>query len=193
MSNIKFLLQSAPNGWKSEMTVQAAAPFVLITGASTGIGAACAVGCAQHGMTVFAGVRERQAGDALLTAGGPGIIPLQLDVTDSESIAQAVEVVRERVGKSGLAGLVNNAGIAIGSPLEFIPLPRLRHQLEVNDIGPIAVTQALLPLLRGARGRIVNMGSIAGRGTIPMMGPYSASKYALEAITDAMRLELYPW
>ncbi|HET9846795.1 MAG TPA: SDR family NAD(P)-dependent oxidoreductase, partial [Nitrospira sp.] len=90
-------------------------------------------------------------------------------------------------------GLVNNAGIAIASPLELIPLAELRRQFEVNVIGQIAVTQALLPLIRQSRGRIVNMGSIAGRGTIPMMGPYSASKFALEALTDALRLELYPW
>jgi NAD(P)-dependent dehydrogenase (short-subunit alcohol dehydrogenase family) len=102
-------------------------------------------------------------------------------------------MVAHRVGDAGLVGLVNNAGIAIGSPLELIPIAQLRRQLEVNVIGQIAVTQAVLPLLRRARGRIVNMGSIAGRGTIPMMGPYSASKHALEALTDALRLELYSW
>ncbi len=175
------------------MTVQSSMRYVVITGASTGIGAACAIGCARQGMTVFAGVREQEAGDALRAMGGPAIVPLQLDVTDSVSIAQAAGLVGERAGEIGLAGLVNNAGIAIGSPLELIPLPRLRHQLEVNVIGVVAVTQALLPLLRRARGRIVNMGSIAGRGTIPMMGPYAASKHALEALTDALRLELYPW
>jgi NAD(P)-dependent dehydrogenase (short-subunit alcohol dehydrogenase family) len=89
--------------------------------------------------------------------------------------------------------LINNAGIAIGSPLEVIPIDQLRKQFEVNVIGQIAVTQAFLPLVRRARGRIVNMGSIAGRGTIPMMGPYSSSKFALEALTDALRLELQPW
>ena len=89
--------------------------------------------------------------------------------------------------------MINNAGIAIGSPLEVIPLHQLRKQLDVNVIGQIAVTQAFLPLLRRARGRIVNMGSIAGRGTIPMTGPYSASKHALEALTDALRMELKPW
>jgi NAD(P)-dependent dehydrogenase (short-subunit alcohol dehydrogenase family) len=97
------------------------------------------------------------------------------------------------VGEAGLGGLVNNAGVVIGSPLEVIPLSQLRKQLEVNVIGQIAVTQAFLPLLRRGRGRIVNMGSIAGRGTIPLLGPYSASKYALEALTDALRMELQPW
>jgi NAD(P)-dependent dehydrogenase (short-subunit alcohol dehydrogenase family) len=169
------------------------ARFVLITGASTGIGAACAIGCAERGMTVLAGVRDLVAGDALQATGGKAIIPVQLDVTDGESITNAADVVARHVGEAGLYGLVNNAGIAIGSPLELIPLQQLRRQLEVNVVGQIAVTQAVLPLLRRARGRIVNMGSIAGRGTIPMMGPYSASKHALEALTDALRLELYPW
>ena len=167
--------------------------FVVITGASTGIGAGCAIGCARHGMTVFAGVRDLKAGEALQAKGGAAIIPLALDVTDGESIKRAAETVGTRVGAAGLGGLVNNAGVAIGSPLEIIPLSQLRKQLEVNVIGQIAVTQAFVPFLRQAHGRIVNMGSIAGRGTIPMMGPYSASKFALEALTDALRLELYPW
>ncbi|WP_455244536.1 SDR family oxidoreductase [Petrachloros mirabilis] len=167
--------------------------FILITGASTGIGAACALGCANQGMTVFAGVRNVQDGEALRERGGTMIIPVHLDVTDSESIARAAQAVEQRVGKRGLSGLVNNAGVAIGSPLELIPIPHLRKQLEVNVVGQIAVTQALLPLIRSARGRIVNMGSIAGRGTIPVMGPYSASKFALEALTDALRMELRPW
>ena len=175
------------------MTRPGPSPFVLITGASTGIGAACAIGCALRGMTVFAGVRNLMAGAALKADGGAAIIPLHLDVTDRDSITRAADSVKRHVGDSGLSGLVNNAGIAIGSPLELIPLDQLRKQLEVNVIGQIAVTQAVLPLLRRARGRIVNMGSIAGRSTIPMMGPYSASKHALEALTDALRLELYPW
>ena len=172
--------------------VQHSPRFVVITGASTGIGAACAVGCARRGITVFAGLRDVLAGGALLTKEAH-IVPMQLDVTDGESIKRAAAMVRQQVGEAGVAGLVNNAGIAIGSPLELLPISQLRKQLEVNVVGQIAVTQAFLPLLRRARGRIVNMGSIAGRGTIPMMGPYSASKFALEALTDALRLELYPW
>ncbi|HEU4683558.1 MAG TPA: SDR family oxidoreductase [Nitrospira sp.] len=165
---------------------------VLITGASTGIGAACALGCAERGMTVFAGVRDSDAGGRLRRSGSR-IHAVHLDVTDPDSIAAAAAEIRELVGQVGLNGLVNNAGIAIGSPLEVVPLEALRKQLEVNVIGQIAVTQAFLPLLRQARGRVVNMGSIAGRGTIPLMGPYSASKHALEALTDALRLELQPW
>jgi NAD(P)-dependent dehydrogenase (short-subunit alcohol dehydrogenase family) len=166
---------------------------VVITGASTGIGAACALDCAGRGMTVFAGVRDPQAGEALAAKGGQSLIPIILDVTDESTIMRAVEVVQRVVGEGGLGGLVNNAGIVIGSPLEVIPLSKLRKQLEINVIGQIAVTQAFLPLLRRGRGRIVNMGSIAGRGTIPLLGPYSASKYALEALTDALRMELQPW
>jgi NAD(P)-dependent dehydrogenase (short-subunit alcohol dehydrogenase family) len=189
-SHVNFLLQSARFNRESEM---AASRHVLITGASTGIGAACAIGCAARGMTVFAGVRTSAAGDALQAKAGAAIVPVQLDVTDGDSIKKAAEFVSRQVREAGLFGLVNNAGIAIGSPLELIPLKQLRRQLEVNVVGQIAVTQAVLPFLRRARGRIVNMGSIAGRGAIPMMGPYSASKHALEALTDALRLELYPW
>lgn len=166
---------------------------VVVTGASTGIGAACALDCVGRGMTVFAGVRDPRAGEMLAAKAGPLLIPIRLDVVDEQSIAQAAEVVQRVVGEGGLGGLVNNAGIVVGSPLEVIPLSQLRKQLEVNVIGQIAVTQAFLPLLRRGRGRIVNMGSIAGRGTIPLLGPYSASKYALEALTDALRMELQPW
>ena len=166
---------------------------VVVTGASTGIGAACALDCASRGMTVFAGVRDPRAGEALVAKAGPSLIPILLDVTDEPSIARSLDVVQRVVGKAGLGGLVNNAGIVVGSPLEVIPLSQLRTQLEVNVIGQIAVTQAFLPLLRLGHGRIVNMGSIAGRGTIPLLGPYSASKYALEALTDALRMELQPW
>jgi NAD(P)-dependent dehydrogenase (short-subunit alcohol dehydrogenase family) len=187
--HVNFLLQSA----SLERGDMLASRYVLITGASTGIGAACAIGCAKRGMTVFAGVRNPAAGDALQAEAGKAILPVQLDVTDGESIRKAADVLAGQVGKAGLSGLVNNAGIAIGNPLELIPIPQLRRQLEVNVVGQIAVTQAVLPLLRRGRGRIVNMGSIAGRGTIPMLGPYSASKHALEALTDALRLELYPW
>lgn len=175
------------------MELQVPSPFVVITGASTGIGAACALACIGRGMTVFAGVRTQEADEALRRQGGKRLIPIRLDVTDADSIRQAERVVRETVGLTGLSGLVNNAGIAVGSPLEVVPIEALRSQLEVNVIGQVMVTQAFLPLLRLARGRIVNMGSIAGRGTIPVMGPYSASKHALEALTDALRLELQPW
>jgi NAD(P)-dependent dehydrogenase (short-subunit alcohol dehydrogenase family) len=112
-----------------------------------------------------------------------------LDVTDSESIAAAIRSVDEAV-PAGLAGLVNNAGISVGGPLEFVSIDEWRRQLEVNFIGQVAVTQAAIPALRKARGRIVNMTSIGGRLASPFLGPYNASKFALEAVTDALRLEL---
>lgn len=166
---------------------------VVITGASTGIGAACALHLDRLGFIIFAGVRKPEDGAILQQSSSERLIPILVDVTDQPSIQRSLAIVSERCGSSGLYGLVNNAGIAVPAPLEGIPIPDLRRQLEVNVIGQVAVTQAFLPLIRQARGRIVNMGSIAGRSTIPLMGAYSASKFALEAITDALRLEVQPW
>ena len=166
---------------------------VVITGASTGIGAACAWHLDRLGFTVFAGVRRIEDGEPLKAQGSVRLRPILLDVTDAGLIEQARRVVAELVGPRGLAGLVNNAGIAVAGPLEAVPIADLRRQFEVNVIGQVAVTQAFLPLLRQGRGRIVNMGSIAGRAAMPVMGPYSASKFALEALTDALRLEVQQW
>jgi NAD(P)-dependent dehydrogenase (short-subunit alcohol dehydrogenase family) len=116
-----------------------------------------------------------------------------LDVTDADNIASAASVVAESVGERGLSGLVNNAGMVVAGPLEFLPIEELRRQIEVNVVGQIAVTQALLPLLRKGRGRLVNIGSISGRVAVPLLGPYCASKFALEALTAALRMELRPW
>ncbi|MGA8746327.1 MAG: SDR family oxidoreductase [Solirubrobacterales bacterium] len=162
---------------------------VLISGASTGIGRACAEHLDSLGFTVFAGVRKQSDADSLLGAGSGRARPLMLDVTDSESIAAAMRTVDE-ASPAGLAGLLNNAGISVGGPLEFVPIDDWRRQLEVNFLGQVALTQAALPALRRARGRIVNMTSIGGRLASPFLGPYNASKYALEAVTDALRLEL---
>jgi NAD(P)-dependent dehydrogenase (short-subunit alcohol dehydrogenase family) len=166
---------------------------VVITGASTGIGMACAFHLDRLGFRVFAGIRKENDGNALIQGSEGRITPLHIEVTDSTTAAAAADHVAKAVGNTGLSGLVNNAGIAVGGPLEFLPLSEIRKQLEVNVLGQIMVTQAFLPLLRLARGRIVNMGSIAGRVASPFIGPYSASKYALEAITDALRVELLPW
>ncbi len=166
---------------------------VVITGASTGIGAACTWHLDRLGFTVFAGVRRIEDGEPLKAQGSVRLRPILLDVTDAGSIEQARRVVAELVWPRGLAGLVNNAGIAVAGPLEAVPIADLRRQFEVNVIGQVAVTQAFLPLLRNGRGRIVNMGSIAGRAAMPVMGPYSASKFALEALTDALRLEVQQW
>ncbi len=166
---------------------------VLITGASTGIGAACAVHLDRLGFQVFAGVRRQEDGAALRLAASSSLVPVHLDVSEAVSIRRAHETVEAAVGQAGLAGLINNAGIVVAGPLEAVPISAWRRQLEVNVVGVVAVTQAFLPLLRIGHGRLINMGSIAGRATMPLMGPYSASKYALEAITDALRLELQPW
>jgi NAD(P)-dependent dehydrogenase (short-subunit alcohol dehydrogenase family) len=158
---------------------------VLVTGASSGIGRACARRLVGSSWRVIGGVRTAEDADAVR---GEGIEPLTLDVTDAEQVAAAAEEVGTE-----LHGLVDNAGIAVASPLELVPLDELRRQLEVNVVGQVAVTQALLPALRRARGRIVLMGSIGGRSALPFLGPYAASKHALEAIADSLRVELRPW
>jgi NAD(P)-dependent dehydrogenase (short-subunit alcohol dehydrogenase family) len=171
------------------MSVDPSRGAVLISGASTGIGRACTEHLAGLGFTIFAGVRKQSDADSLRGDGSGCTQPLIMDVTESESIASAMRIVDE-ASPAGLAGLVNNAGISVGGPLEFVAIEDWRHQLEVNFIGQVAVTQAALPALRKARGRIVNMTSIGGRLASPFLGPYNASKYALEAVTDALRLEL---
>ena len=166
---------------------------VVVTGASTGIGEACALQLDRMGFSVFAGVRREADGNALEQKASGRLTPVFIDVADEVSIASAVETVSAAVGEAGLAGLVNNAGIAVPAPIELVPLDALRRQLEVNVIGQVSVTQAFLPLVRKAQGRIVNMGSIAGRLAIPFLGPYCMSKFAMEAMTDSMRVELRPW
>ena len=160
---------------------------VLVSGASTGIGHAISMHLAHNGYTVYAGVRKE--GDReRLEAEHARIHPIILDVTVPADVTRAVQTVRE--AGDTLAGLVNNAGIAVAGPLEFLPLDALRLQFEVNAIAPIAMAQAALPLLRESRGRIVNIGSIAGRLSAPFVGPYSASKAAIASLTDALRQEL---
>ena len=166
---------------------------VVVTGASTGIGEACALQLDRMGFSVFAGVRREADGKALEQKASGRLTPVFIDVADEVSIASAVETVSAAVGDAGLAGLVNNAGIAVPAPIELVPLDALRRQLEVNVIGQVSVTQAFLPLVRKAQGRIVNMGSIAGRLAIPFLGPYCMSKFAMEALTDSLRVELRPW
>ena len=165
---------------------------VVVTGASRGIGEACALHLDRLGFLVFAGVRREADGDALKQKACNRLTPILIDVTDTASITSAVNIVANGVGEAGLAGLVNNAGIAVAGPLEFLPLARLREQFEVNVIGQVAVTQAFLPLLQKSKGRIVNLGSMEGRMAMPFLGPYCASKFALEALTDSLRLELRP-
>ena len=114
---------------------------------------------------------------------------MKLDVTDSDSIAAAKKQLDER----GLSGLVNNAGVAVSGPMEYLPLDELRHQLEVNLVGQVAVIQAFMPNIREAKGRIVNVSSIGGKMALPLVGPYAASKFGLEAVSDSLRRELRPW
>jgi NAD(P)-dependent dehydrogenase (short-subunit alcohol dehydrogenase family) len=174
--------------------------LALITGASTGIGRASALRLAAAGWTVLAGVREEAAGEQLVADAGPAaaarVIPLRLDVTDAAQVAAARERVEEqatRAGSSargGLDALVNNAGIGIGGPLELVSAEDLRRQFDVNVFAQIAVTQALLPALRRAGGRIVFVSSIGGRVAMAFTAPYAASKHAIEAFGDALRVEL---
>ena len=165
---------------------------VVITGASTGIGHASALHLASLGFDVFAGVRRDADAERLRAAGSGRIEPLRIDVTEQATIDAAVQRVGESLDGGGLAGLVNNAGIAVPGPIEFIPVEEFRRQIEVNLVGQMAVTQAFLPLLRRARGRIVNIGSIGGRVALPLLGPYAASKHAMEGLSDSLRRELRP-
>jgi NAD(P)-dependent dehydrogenase (short-subunit alcohol dehydrogenase family) len=158
---------------------------VLVTGASTGIGEATVVHLRELGFDPIAAVRKDEDAERL---GRQGLRTARIDVTDAAQIAAA----RDELGDEPLAGLVNNAGLAVAAPLEFLPIDKLRHQLEVNLIGQVAVTQAFLPALRRARGRIVMVSSIGGRFALPLIGAYNASKFGLEGVSDSLRRELRP-
>jgi NAD(P)-dependent dehydrogenase (short-subunit alcohol dehydrogenase family) len=161
---------------------------VVITGASTGIGRATALRLAGAGFAVLAGVRREEDGAALRAQDGR-IEPVLVDVTDAGQIA----ALAARIGGGPLAGLVNNAGIAVAGPLEGVPLDLVRRQYEVNVFGLLAVTQALLDPIRAGQGRIVNIGSIGGRINTPFVGPYSSSKAAVRSLSASLRRELRPW
>jgi len=163
----------------------------LVTGASSGIGETTTRTLVARGARVFAGVRKPDDAARLSRELGDRVTPLILDVTNATNIANAAHAIEAAGGM--LDGLVNNAGIAVAGPLEYVPISDLRRQFEINVLGVVAVTQALLPAIRAATGRIVNVGSIQGRTTFPFLGPYSASKHALEAITTALRIELAPF
>lgn len=164
-------------------------PSVLITGAARGIGRAAALRMATLGWEVYAGVRTPADGEDLATAAPQGrVTPLLLDVTDAAQLAALDGLLGAR-----LDAVVNNAGIAVSAPVEGVRLDELRRQFEVNVVGPVAVTQAVLPRLRASGGRVVFVSSVSGRVSSPLMGPYAASKYALEALGDSLRVELRPW
>lgn len=161
---------------------------MLVTGASSGIGEAIALDLAAAGWRVWAGVRRPEDGERLRAAAAANLEPVALDITDEGQVAAAAE----RVGGK-LDALVNNAGVVVPGPLEALPLGALRRQLEVNVVAQVAVTQALLPALREAKGRIVFISSVSGLLAFPLLGAYAASKHALEAVGDALRRELAPW
>lgn len=165
---------------------------VLISGASTGIGRATALHLDAAGWQVFAGVRKPEDAESLRAEASERLRTLFLDVTDAGQIAAAAETVGAEA-EGGLSGLVNNAGLAIPSPLETMPIDDFRRQLEVNLTGQVAVTQALLPQIRRAEGRIVFISSIGGRIAFPMTGAYHAAKFGIEAVGDIFRQELRPW
>ena len=163
---------------------------VLITGASTGIGAATAIHLAGRGHEVFAGVRKEADGERL-QGQARGIRPLILDVTDQSHIDSAAKTIGDVVEQRGLAGLANNAGIGRGGPIEYISQDDWRLQFDVNVLGQVAVTRTMLPLIRIATGRVVLVGSIGGRLSSPFLAPYNSSKFALAAIADSLRGELH--
>ena len=164
---------------------------ILVTGASTGIGEACAIRLDRLGHRVFAGVRREEDGTRLKEQISERLVPVLLDITDPEQVDAAVELIKAEAGQ--LHGLVNNAGIGRGGPLEYLPLDEWREQFDVNVFGQVALTKAMLPLLRIGTGRVVFVGSISGKVATPMMGPYCASKFAIEAISQSLRYELRPW
>ena len=163
--------------------------WVLVTGTSTGIGRAVALRLDREGFDVLAGVRREADGEALAAEGSGRIAPLILDVTDADSIAAASKLAASACDGE-LAGLVNNAGIAVAGPVEAVPIDDFRHQLEVNLVGQVAVTQSVLPILRQAQGRVVFVSSVGGRTANPYLAAYHASKFGVEAVGDSLRQEL---
>jgi NAD(P)-dependent dehydrogenase (short-subunit alcohol dehydrogenase family) len=169
---------------------------VVVTGVSTGIGNAAARVLAKNGFRVFGSVRKEADAAALKKDLGERFVPLVFDVTDEAGIARAAAEVREALKGEKLAGLVNNAGIAVSGPLIDLDADEFRKQMEVNVTGPFLVTQAFAPLLgtdralKGEPGRIVNISSVAGIRAMPFLGPYAASKFALEGFSEALRREL---
>lgn len=163
---------------------------LVITGASRGLGRHMAIYLSKQGFRVFAGCRNPAD---LLEEKGDRLVPFKLDVTEEDSITAAVKMVSQAVGNNGISGLVNNAGIVVFGPVEQVPMEEIEQQFRVNVMGPISLIKKFLPLLRLARGRIVNLSSVNGFLSPPYMGIYSASKFALEALSDSLRLELKPW
>lgn len=169
---------------------------VVVTGVSTGIGWGCAKVLIAQGFRVFGSVRKQADADRLRAEFGPNFVPLIFDITDQAAVRAAADRVAEALDGEPLAGLVNNAGIAVAGPLLHLPIAEFREQMEVNVTGVVIVTQAFAPLLRaregasGRPGRIVNISSVGGRNGTPFLAPYNASKFALEGLSEALRREL---
>lgn len=165
---------------------------IVVTGASTGIGKATALHLDKLGFRVFAGVRKESDGQALRKEASNKLMPIFLDVTDGDTIAAAVDTVSKETGGE-LYGLVNNAGVSLNGPLELVPTSKIKQLMDVNVLGLLAVTQAFLPLLRQSKGRIINISSGHGLLAVPDKSVYAASKFAVQAITDSLRVELSPF
>ncbi|CAM3023033.1 oxidoreductase with NAD(P)-binding Rossmann-fold domain [Legionella steigerwaltii] len=169
---------------------------VVVTGVSSGIGYAIAQELVTHNIKVFGSVRNEKDALRIKNELGTLFVPLIFDITDENAVKKAVHEVREQLQGEKLWGLINNAGVAVVGPLIETPLDEFRHQLEVNVIGQIQVTQAFISLLgaektlKGDSGKIVNIGSISGKICRPFFGPYSISKYGVEAFSDTLRIEL---
>lgn len=163
---------------------------VLITGTSTGIGRACALQLDKLGFTVYAGVRRSEDAKALKKKASERLKPIIMDVTDESSITNAVAQIKSETG-GRIDGLINNVGVGIGGALEVTPLDEIQKLMNINVIGLLAVTKAFIPMLRESKGRIINIGSTSGYLAFPGASVYSASKFAVRAITDALRLELH--
>jgi NAD(P)-dependent dehydrogenase (short-subunit alcohol dehydrogenase family) len=166
---------------------------VVVTGASTGIGRATALFLDEKGYRVFAGVRKDDDAKSLSEAGSDRLKPIKLDVTKQRSIATAARTVKKAVGDEGIVGLVNNAGVSGGGPVEYMDLDHLREILDVNLIGQVAVTKAFLPLVRIGKGTVVFIASIGGRVGTPFLSPYNMSKFGVEALGESLRHEVDPW
>jgi len=180
------MTQSNGNGKDQRVTERA----VVVTGAAGGIGFATSRMLRERGFRVFGTLLENEDSTRLEEI---GVTPVRLEVTDAASVRQASTFILDQLGSAPLAGLVNNAGIADGGPLELLDIGAVRHVFEVNVLGLIAITQPFLPKLRESKGRIVNMSSVSGRLAVPFLAPYCASKFAVEAISDSLRRELYPF
>lgn len=165
----------------------------FISGATSGIGLATAITLDGMGWRVYAAGLQNEDFDTLTKDTSKRFTPISLDITDTEAVNLVASHVIEETRDTGLHGLINSAGIQVVAPLETLPIEQLQQQLNVNLYGHLRVTQALLPALRNAPGRIINVSSLMGRVAMPLLGAYSISKHALEAMTDVLRLELAPW